>query len=219
MTRINDDPIQHILNSLIKDFQKNNNIEPFLAFFANQNIDKGPTPINLDLARTIIRIIEKQASDDIGVVWTICLRLAQLPVERAPSEDVYKFATFIGLWGIGLIAGINSSYVAMAVPVFESILNNPQTQMALIGAKEGLKEISLRSSENVKELFEQTKNKLASIDLKDEINIVSIKSKETIQRGKETIDKSRENIRESTKKAGEFFRRRKKEEKEEKEGK
>lgn len=206
MTRINDDPIQHILNSLIRDFQKNNNIEPFLTFFANQNIDKGPSPINLDLARTIIRIIEKNASEDIGVVWKICLRLAQLPVDKAPSEDVYKFATFIGLWGIGLIAGLNSTYIALAVPVFESILNNPQTQMALIGAREGLKEISLHSSENVKELFEQTKKKLASIDIKDEISSVSIKSKETIHRGKETIDKSKENIKESTKKARKFIR-------------
>jgi hypothetical protein len=87
------------------------------------------TRANLELARAFTEIVREYAvqdTDDRRILWNLCVELASIAPEDAPTGDPHEFLSFCGIRGIGAIGSISPAFVDLALLQLHQASTDPR---------------------------------------------------------------------------------------------
>ncbi len=146
------------LNEFIDNFIQKGDTSALVEFLSTNG--RVGEDFNLELLRSFLYVLEKKANEkDMNKLWKLALRLAQMPIEKAPT-DKQDFVIFVGTWAIGLLAGINPAYIEAATPIIKSLASDPRTVELINKVKLTSNEITQKGKQELANITESAKSTL-----------------------------------------------------------
>ncbi|WP_248535258.1 hypothetical protein [Methanoculleus sp. 7T] len=145
--------IQDIARQLSK-FLETGRAEDLIACLVAESNLPGPRP-NHDLARAFADTVREYAAadeEDRQVLWNLCVELACVSPEDAPTDDPHEFLSFCGVCGIAAIGSVASAFTEIALAQLQEASLDPRWRVreaVALGVRELL---AARPEETVAEL-------------------------------------------------------------------
>ena len=102
------------LNRFLDDFLRAGNKDKIKKFLvSNSNL---PSPRgNLELATAFAEVVEAYPPRERETLWKLCLELAEVSADEAPTNNPKEFLTFCGIYAIGAIASVSRIFFEKAL--------------------------------------------------------------------------------------------------------
>jgi len=116
---------------LLVSFLASGNAEDLLTYLVAGSNLPGPRE-NLELAGAFSETVREFAiadADDRQVLWTLCVELACISPEDAPTGDPHEFLSFCGVRGIGAIGSVSPACAGAALTHLAETSVDPRWQV------------------------------------------------------------------------------------------
>lgn len=112
----------------LSTFLESGNADDLIAYLVAGSNLPGPRA-NLELARAFTETIREYAAQDAEdrrILWNLCVELASIEPDDAPTGDPHEFLSFCGIRGIGTIGALSPAFADLALPQIHQASTDPR---------------------------------------------------------------------------------------------
>ena len=111
--------LTHFFNGFLRTGKKDK-ITEFLVSNSNLPSPRG----NLELAIAFAEVVEAYSLRKSEILWKLCLELAKISADEAPTNNPKEFLTFCGTYAIGAIASVSWTFFEKALGLFRELADD-----------------------------------------------------------------------------------------------
>ena len=78
------------------------------------------------MATAFAEIAEDYSIENSEKIWSLCLKLANIPPNEAPTNNPKEFVNFCGAYSIGAIASTSQSFFEEALVLLRELADDPR---------------------------------------------------------------------------------------------
>lgn len=113
------------LTHFLDEFLRTGNKEKITEYLVSSSDLPSPRG-NLELATAFAEVVEAYSLTEVENLWELCLKLAEISADEAPTNDPKEFLTFCGAYAISAIGSVFSRFFEKALALLRQLADDPR---------------------------------------------------------------------------------------------